>query len=86
MTRMATSATDTDDGARRAQIDAVRRLGPDGRVRMAAQMSEDARRIALDGIRRRHPEYGDEQARYALMAALYGEELALRVERARSGR
>jgi hypothetical protein len=86
MSAMAARPIDTDERAWRAQVEAVRRLGPDGRVRMAAKMSEDVRRIALDGIRRRHPEYDEGQARDALLTALYGEDLAQRVRRARPRR
>lgn len=70
---------DTDARAREAQIAAARRLGAEGRVRVAAQMSEDARRISIDGMRRRHPEYTDAQARRAVLRIVLGEPLAAKV-------
>jgi len=70
---------DTDDDARAAQIAALRRLGADGRLRMAAQMSEDAREIAIEGERRRHPEMTLRDARLAVLRRLWGSELAARV-------
>ena len=47
---------DTNAAAHAAQVAAVRRLGPDGRVRIAVEMSEATRRIALEGLLRRRPE------------------------------
>ncbi len=70
---------DTSEDARRAQIAAARRLGPAGRVRMAAEMSEDARRIAIEGERRRHPDLGEEEARLAVLRRIWGPELTARV-------
>jgi hypothetical protein len=70
---------DTDITAHEAQIVAYRRMGPEARVRLAAEMSEDARRISLEGIRARHPEYDDDRARRALFGLLLGEELARRL-------
>ena len=66
---------DTDDGARAAQIAALRRLGPSERLRLAAEMSEDARRIAFEGERRRHPELSVIDARRAVLRRMWGAEL-----------
>ena len=70
---------DTEAAAHQAQVAAARRLGPEGRLRVAAQMSEDARAIAFEGMCRRHPEYTPEQARRVVLRALWGEPLATRV-------
>ena len=70
---------DTEDGARDAQVAAVRRLGTSGRLRLAAEMSEDARRISIEGERRRHPELTEAEARQAVLRRLWGAELAARV-------
>lgn len=80
------SIGDTGDGARAAQLAALRRLGPSGRVRLAAEMSEDARRIAIEGERRRHPELSVAQARRAVFARIWGEELAAAVSSAAATR
>lgn len=71
--------SDTSDPAFQAQVAAARRLGMEGRFRMAAQMSEDARRIAIEGERRRHPELSEEEARRIVLARIWGPELAARV-------
>lgn len=66
---------DTDAAAHAAQMQAYRRMGPEARVRIAFEMSDDVRRIALEGIRARHPEYDDERARRALFRLMLGEDL-----------
>jgi len=75
---------DTSPDAARAQIDAVRRLGREGRLRVAIGMSEDARQISIDGIKRRHPKLSDARARHVVLCALYGEDLADRFARSRT--
>jgi hypothetical protein len=70
---------DTDDKARAAQIAALRRLGPAGRVRLAAEMSEDARRIAFEGEQRRHPELSTTEVRRAVLGRMWGPALAASV-------
>ncbi|MEO8845073.1 MAG: hypothetical protein ABI591_22790 [Kofleriaceae bacterium] len=75
---------DTTPETRGAQIDAVRQLGCEGRLRIALGMSEDARQISLDGIKRRHPELSEAAARHIMVCALYGEDLANKFARSRS--
>lgn len=65
----------TTDEAHQAQLDAWRRMGPETRVRVAFEMSEDVRRMAAEGIRARHPDYDDERIRRALFRLLLGEAL-----------
>jgi hypothetical protein len=71
-------ALDTEGHAREAQLAVLRRLGPSGRVRLAAEMSEDARRMSFEGERRRHPELTAPQARLAVLRRLWGDALAAR--------
>lgn len=74
-----TMARDTNEAARDAQIAVLRRLGPNGRLRLAAEMSESARRISIEGERRRHPELTEAEATRAVLARIWGPELAARV-------
>jgi hypothetical protein len=76
---------DTGEEARAAQLAALCRMGPSERVRLAAEMSEDARRIAFAGERRRHPGRSEDETRRAVLARVWGEELAAAVLRARIG-
>jgi hypothetical protein len=78
--------SDTDADARSAQLAVLRRLGPSGRVRLAAEMSEDVRRIAFEAEQRRHPELSVAEARQAVLDRIWGAELAAAVRRRRMGR
>lgn len=59
----------------RAQVAILRKLGPEGRIRMAFEMSNTVRAFAEAGIRHRHPEYDERQVRSALIRMMLGEEL-----------
>ena len=74
---------DTSPDATRAQIEAARQLGCEGRLRVAVGMSEDARQISIEGVKRRHPELSDARARHVVLCALYGEDLADKFARSR---
>jgi len=66
---------DTSSEAHAAQLEVYRELGPDGRVALAFQMSEEARQISAGGIRDRHPEYSDDEIRWALFRLIHGDVL-----------
>lgn len=57
---MTLRALDTTPDARKAQQTALARLGPEGRLRAALEMSESVRRIRLAGLRARHPDVSHE--------------------------
>lgn len=61
--------------AKIAAVQAVawRRLGVAGRMRVAADMSDDTRRVHADRIRKSNPSYSEDDVRRALAKALYGE-------------
>ena len=66
---------DTTIDAHAAQVAAWRRMGPERRMALALEMSNDIREVARAGIRHRHPEYDDEQVRWALYRLVLGEAL-----------
>ncbi|MCC7384631.1 MAG: hypothetical protein IT384_22475 [Deltaproteobacteria bacterium] len=72
---------DTEPNALAAQIEALRRLGPEGRMRLAAEMSEDLRRISIDGILRRNPELSPDEAKRELLRHLLRRPRAAEVAR-----
>ena len=72
-------ASDTEARASAAHVAAARRLGAEGRLRRAAEMSEDARQISIEGERRRHPELSEAEARGRVLRRLWGADLAARV-------
>lgn len=79
-------ARDTNASAAAAQLEAVRRLGPEARLALAARMSEDARQISIEGERRRHPQMTEHEARQAVFRRMWGPELADRVPHVTPGR
>ncbi len=69
------STHDTTREAAAMQVAVYRRMSPTERVAIAARMSMAARAITLEGIRRRHPDYDEQHARWALFRMLHGDEL-----------
>ena len=67
--------TDTAPDVRRAQESSWRCLGPEGRIRLMLQLSDELREVALAGIRRREPHLNETQARGRLLRTLLGDEL-----------
>jgi len=70
---------DTSEGAHRAQVEALRRMGPEGRFVLAWRMSEDARALAVEGELRRHPEFSRDEARQVVLERTWGPELTAKV-------
>jgi len=56
---------DTTAEAERVRREVLRRIGPEGRVRLAFELSELVRAAAEQGIRWRHPEYDERRVRMA---------------------
>ena len=76
-------ASDTSPSSHAAQLEAYRRLGPSGRVRLAARLSADTRQLTRAGIRARHPNYSDGEVELALCRILYGDDLYAKAWRGR---
>ena len=66
---------DTTPDADAVHLEVIRTTPPERRAAEAYAMSMAARAIALAGIRSRHPDYSDDQARYALFRLLVGDDL-----------
>lgn len=65
-------ALDTSTAAARAHDEALRRLGPEGRVQTVCSMSAALREMAEDRIRRSHPELDEQGVTDQLIFELYG--------------
>ena len=63
---------DTTPEAARVQADIIRSLGPEGRLRVAVQMSGMVRDLARARIRGLHPDWTHAQILDALLLELYG--------------
>jgi hypothetical protein len=74
--RDASRPMDTAPDAHALQIDAVRRMGPESRARLAFEMSDEIRSISAEGVRRRHPEYDERSVERAVATLYLGPELA----------
>ena len=59
-------------------IQALRRLGPVGRLRQASALSRSIAKLCETGIRRRHPDYGDHQVFLARVRLELGDDLYAR--------
>jgi hypothetical protein len=55
---------DTTRDAERKQIEILRRMGPEGRLRAAIELSRSSRRLLWEGVQRRHPDYDERRIRF----------------------
>ena len=67
--------SDTQRAARAVQRDALRRLGPEARVELAFEMSNDARALSVAGMHERHPRLTEAEANRRLLRRLLGDDL-----------
>jgi len=74
---------DTTLESHEAQLQAYRRLGAAGRVRLAARLSSDTRELMRAGIRALISDYTEEDVELALRRILLGDELFRRAWPAR---
>jgi hypothetical protein len=63
---------DTAASSLQRQRETFRRMTPERRLGIAAEMSDEIRAIAEAGIRQRNPGYSDDQVRAALVRMLVG--------------
>jgi hypothetical protein len=69
---------DTSTAAHERQREAFRRMTPEQRVALAAEMSDEIRYVTEAGIRHRHPAYADDEVRAALAAIVMGHDEPMR--------
>lgn len=63
---------DTSSAALERQRETFRKMTPEQRLAVAAEMSDEIRVVAEAGIRQRHPDFSDDEIRAALVAILLG--------------
>jgi len=71
-----TRPIDTSRDAAERQLNALRAMTPEARLRLAESMSAEIRSLARAGIQARHPEYTPAEVEVALAEALLGLPLA----------
>jgi hypothetical protein len=65
-------ASDTSPAAHARQLELYRRVGPERRAEIAAELSEAIREISREGVRSRHPELSEEEITRELLRIFYG--------------
>jgi hypothetical protein len=68
---------DTSSAALERQRETFRRMTPEQRLAVAAEMSDEIRAVTEAGIRQRHPDYSDAEIRAELVAILLGRGAAI---------
>ena len=66
---------DTTLEAAKKQFEILRRLGPEVRLKMAFEMSDNLRQIVEDGVRDRHPDWDEETVRRRVLRLMIGKRL-----------
>ena len=66
---------DTTIEAARIQFSILRKMGMEGRARMAFELSDALRSITESGVRQRHPDYDENMVRLAAIRIAIGEDL-----------
>ena len=66
---------DTTVEAVRKQFEILRRLGPEVRLKMTFEMSDNLRRIVESGVRERHPNYDEKKIKQGVLRLMIGEAL-----------
>ena len=79
-------SADTSAEAHAAQLKAWRRMTPEERIAIAAEMSDALRRLVEAGVRSRHPDHAEPQVQAAVAEALLGPELAAALRRRQAER
>ena len=68
--------TDTSDEALAVQLECIRRMTPQERLRKACALSSQVRKMALDAIRRLEPGLAEEGVQLRFIELAYGRRLA----------
>ena len=73
---MPSDISDTSDEALAVQLECLRQMNPQERLRRACAWSGQVRRMAFDAIRRRHPEFSEGDVRLLFIELTYGQAMA----------
>ncbi len=72
---MNTIPADTTIEAVRKQFEILRRLGPEVRLKMAFEMSDNLRKIVESGVKECHPDYNEQKIKQGVLRLMIGEAL-----------
>ena len=66
---------DTTIEAARKQFEILRRLGPEARLKMAFELSDNLRSLVEAGVRQRHPDFDEQRVQQEVLRLMVGEAL-----------
>jgi len=67
--------SDTSPEVKRLQLQILRDMGFEGRLKATFALNRMTRELTKSGIRERHPDYDEEQVELALRLIMWGDEL-----------
>ncbi len=73
--------TDTSPEALAVQLECLRRMTPQQRIRQTCSMSRQVKRMAFEAIRRRHPDFAEDEVQLLFIELTYGTALSKSVRR-----
>jgi len=66
---------DTTLEAAKKQFEILRRLGPEVRLQMAFEMSDNLRQIVEDGVKHHHPDFDEKKVKLEVLRLMIGDKL-----------
>lgn len=66
---------DTTRDAFLRQIEILRRIGPEGRLAMTFELSDNLRSLVASGVRHRHPDWDDRAVEREVIRLMIGDDL-----------
>ncbi len=66
---------DTSSKARKVQIEILRKMGPEQRLKVSLELTGYLKKLLEEGVKSRHPEYSEQEVKLAVIRILLGNEL-----------
>jgi hypothetical protein len=66
---------DTSEDAARVQLQVYRRMAPSERLNVGLELTRMSRDLLAQGIRARHPEYSDDEVKWAVIRVWIGRDM-----------
>jgi len=83
---MNTIPADTTVEAAIKELEILRRLGPEARLKMAFEMSDNLRQIVEDGVTHRHPDFDEKKVKLEVLRLMIGDKLYRQILKETGGR
>lgn len=66
---------DTSEDSARVQLEVYRRMAPSERLNVGLELTRMSRDLLAEGIRTRHPEYSDDEVKWAAIRVWIGQDM-----------